>query len=846
MAEVGPYTNNAEANSIAQSVFTANLPIIDSHIRQSVLTGYKTNITRASAAPTVPGLYIAQENGPYPNYGGLTADLSQGANWFYFNPDGTFFKEVISIDASQYATVASLASYIKNTTVTSQNLHSPQFQGFRPGYIDANGALQTLTPDAGAAISYIGVPVKASTTYALSGYGTIHNDFGIGFEDASGNVIGNILMGANVTSRVFTTPANTAALRYTTFFTTPSNPGSNTVLDAIQLREASSVTPTQAYSKNLHNPNWGRTAAGYIDSNGNVVNTTGALSFLEVPVQPNATYTLSGYGTTHADFGIAFEGVLGNVISTILMGANVQSKTFTTPADTFYIKYSLKALASDNTDITKIQLERNTAATAFTPYGVIAVAGTEGVKNPVKFNDPVNFGTLKQALSGKYVGKSIGLVGDSISSTDYTWYRQFIFDKTGAAKVDLLGLSGQTAAQIAANLNYTGVAAGGYDLIIYLPGGNDAGAATTVGSLGIYNLSEDDVHANLPDLSIPFNAGTYPKYVQAVYYIVKKLIAITYDFRGGDTAAYPVANGKFDSAAKPKVLLLNGLPQNRGNHNPGDDWNNHLNHQRKRYAAEEVAQYTHTPCLDTFRYCGWDCSIEPFYVGPTDKVNAKGIYTMDGLHPNKYGYDRLTDYIVEEIKGIAVPTGSVAAAASAAPVTGSTGGGATTPTPTAANVTYTSLKNIAQSGVTWSPTTNVGTMNWGQTGLASVKLPAGQNGYYQADIADSSSKFGMICFKTSNVNDGYPTTIIAAWVDELFRLNVIENGQNVTEKIVTMAAGQTYRITRTGSTFRVSTVNGSTITDVFTSSVTNAADLYLTCDIRGDGKLNNPQVYNAS
>ena len=35
-------------------------------------------------------------------------------------------------------------------------------------------------------------------------------------------------------------------------------------------------------------------------------------------------------------------------------------------------------------------------------------------------------------------------------------------------------------------------------------------------------------------------------------------------------------------------------------------------------------------------------SFEPMYNPPTDKINNRGLYYMDGLHPNKYGIDIIT------------------------------------------------------------------------------------------------------------------------------------------------------------------------------------------------------------
>ena len=42
-------------------------------------------------------------------------------------------------------------------------------------------------------------------------------------------------------------------------------------------------------------------------------------------------------------------------------------------------------------------------------------------------------------------------------------------------------------------------------------------------------------------------------------------------------------------------------------------------------------------------------SLEPYWTSPTDKDTNNGIYTMDGLHPNKYGYRRIAEIFCKDI-----------------------------------------------------------------------------------------------------------------------------------------------------------------------------------------------------
>jgi len=41
---------------------------------------------------------------------------------------------------------------------------------------------------------------------------------------------------------------------------------------------------------------------------------------------------------------------------------------------------------------------------------------------------------------------------------------------------------------------------------------------------------------------------------------------------------------------------------------------------------------------------------EPMYTEPTNMVNNRGNYYMDGLHPNEKGIDRITDLEIEMMK----------------------------------------------------------------------------------------------------------------------------------------------------------------------------------------------------
>jgi lysophospholipase L1-like esterase len=228
-----------------------------------------------------------------------------------------------------------------------------------------------------------------------------------------------------------------------------------------------------------------------------------------------------------------------------------------------------------------------------------------------------------------WAGKTIYLLGDSISSTDYPWYGPMLAAKTGATVI-VGGYSGATVAAIATTARLNTVVAANPDLVVIMTSGNDQGTSGTVGTLG--NAVGETVKAD-PDITSAYSGGSY---IEACAYIVRYLSAQLY-------------------LSGTKVLYLNGLPQNRLSHDLTTGFNNPLNHQRKAAAVREVCERYHVGHLDTLTSCGWDVFLEPFWPGVTDKNTNYGTYTMDGLHPNQNGYERLTDAIAGAVNASMKP-----------------------------------------------------------------------------------------------------------------------------------------------------------------------------------------------
>ena len=49
--------------------------------------------------------------------------------------------------------------------------------------------------------------------------------------------------------------------------------------------------------------------------------------------------------------------------------------------------------------------------------------------------------------------------------------------------------------------------------------------------------------------------------------------------------------------------------------------------------------------IDLFSLVGQDMDLELFWMSPTNMTNNRGIYTMDDLYPNKYGYQQMVPIV---------------------------------------------------------------------------------------------------------------------------------------------------------------------------------------------------------
>lgn len=241
---------------------------------------------------------------------------------------------------------------------------------------------------------------------------------------------------------------------------------------------------------------------------------------------------------------------------------------------------------------------------------------------------------LQQTSDKPLRGKTIFLAGDSRSSTDYSFYREALNEKSGA-DIIVGGASGWSTAQIASNTYFERLKNYPHDFSIWLVGGNDIGAPGTIGTFSANSLNGQNGESVVSetDISADYSGNTF---IQAVDHIMRKYKSMFYDWK-------TLNNGQ-----KPKMIFCTDIPQKRSG---GDStWSLKDNWLRKRNAIVECCEKNNIAMLDLYGLCNFDMSYEPEWTSPTDKVNNNGLYFMDGLHPNKYGIDIITSLELEEIK----------------------------------------------------------------------------------------------------------------------------------------------------------------------------------------------------
>ena len=226
-------------------------------------------------------------------------------------------------------------------------------------------------------------------------------------------------------------------------------------------------------------------------------------------------------------------------------------------------------------------------------------------------------------------GKTILLFGDSRSSSDYTWYKDLLEEKTGATVLNN-GQSGATPKSMIDSGYLDEMLDIPHDICIMFLCGNISGAKSFIGTFSwgsTLNTWGEDVVSRWNG-SDSFDTTESSKPIQHVDYIVQKY------------------NKKFFADRKHKLYLLTDIPSKR----EGEHHNyTILCNYGKSEMIKEVCAQNKVPYIDTMAKCRFNEDFEPSYTPPTDLTTNNGVYYMDGLHLNEYGNDVLTDVIVHDL-----------------------------------------------------------------------------------------------------------------------------------------------------------------------------------------------------
>lgn len=505
-----------------------------------------------------------------------------------------------------------------------------QDQFTRPGYISTTGL---LTPDANWASTQLlalsQITVKAM---ALVGHTAVST---VAFYDANQVFISGVSATANNTM-VRTYPAVPANAAYVSFTCTRQEQYGTQEFKAIVSPQAAVIGNTDLAKQ--------ATAAGFVTTTGADSSTadTNWLRSDYLPLNPGVVIVCNMVGHTAVNcvsFYDSKRALLAGykATSTVLPGARFQ-QTVTSPANTAYVRVSFASPTSvlgtgqTNTGLATIDLYSGIVANS-------AKASANAVAIPL-----IRPYQSRRRLKLQPTDKVI-LYGDSISSTDYPWYQSAMVALTGATVYNG-GFSGFTSAQLAANAQLQRIWDYGARLVVAMVGGNDSGASGSVGTFDGTVFGEPVVTET--DIAVDY-AGT--TYIQAVSHLIRKFQAQYSNIRAraGLTGAEDEAakTAKIDAVLKPVLVLASPLPQKRTD--ASNAFSQAANWKRKRDAVVECCAKYKVHCVDLTNLIPWDMNAEPYYVGPTDKVTNNGVYMMDGVHPNKYGYQIISEIVCADL-----------------------------------------------------------------------------------------------------------------------------------------------------------------------------------------------------
>ena len=239
----------------------------------------------------------------------------------------------------------------------------------------------------------------------------------------------------------------------------------------------------------------------------------------------------------------------------------------------------------------------------------------------------------------------IMLYGASQCSNSYPWFKGWLEKYTGAEVINA-GNPGWNAKQLASTNYYNKVKGYNPDVIYVMLGGNDKGDDVgTFGAMATQTLVEEIPLTE--SWSYAEAGGKEYKFIQCLDYILRKLKEEYYDVKDN-----PKEDKRF-----PYIVVGTFTPQHREGYSM-IEYNDPQNWLNKRNAIVECANKNNLPCIDIFSNIGIDWDKEPYYNQDLDYVNGaptlvnRGIYTLDGLHLNEYGFERLARLVSDALTSV--------------------------------------------------------------------------------------------------------------------------------------------------------------------------------------------------
>lgn len=279
----------------------------------------------------------------------------------------------------------------------------------------------------------------------------------------------------------------------------------------------------------------------------------------------------------------------------------------------------------------------------------------------------INTPTPREKMYNCTKDTKIFLLGDSIASDtaiggttadhNYDGWQKSLAELLGIPKSNIIraGMPGLGAGWFSGDATWEtngvkSVRGSNPDIIISIVGANDSGEPWTVGTFS--GVVEGEPICR----DIPFSEATQGQYgsigaeyfIQNVSWILQRYLNTYYDLRTlaniTDSDSYEDVDAKMSAVKRPRLIICTTLPQNRG----GDKsyYSKPENWKRKRDAIVEVCNKYNIECVDLLEAMPWDYTKEPVFTSAV--WQNKGIYTMDGLHPNRAGFKVISEIICNQ------------------------------------------------------------------------------------------------------------------------------------------------------------------------------------------------------